>query len=355
MATKFSAAWPAESALMFAYLTTMKFERASHILGLWNKEEQTMNEYASSLIEGIPAAFFLRPLPVPSGPHFEISDGRLIYDPLCDKSHVINHEELKPFVDLWDRSNNVPLRPSALRKTRPLNSFMAFRTWLAPVFDGLTQKHKSQCIAQLWAEDPLKSHWEVLAKTYNELRDRYDLEDGSLTGFLRRISRFVNFPIPSKYVTMCGWTVEKTKAGVELNRAAWVDDVRMSLIRTPLDIFEIIEFVTLHIRGYAILKPVPLCSSLNDSAIAILNGRTLDPVEWDFDLASGEFLTAEDPYLTLRDMFYVPDEGMHPINDLIHYAPNVDPPEFSVATARLLNTKAMTQANIYARHAPNPN
>jgi hypothetical protein len=60
MPTEFSSSWPATVVLLFSYLTTIPFWKATRILALWNQQLQTLPEFSLNVINGIPPQFFLR-------------------------------------------------------------------------------------------------------------------------------------------------------------------------------------------------------------------------------------------------------------------------------------------------------
>ncbi|KAA8645453.1 uncharacterized protein ATNIH1004_006872 [Aspergillus tanneri] len=61
-------------------------------------------------------------------------------------------------------------------KRRPLNSFIAFRSYYSVIFPELTQKAKSGILRFLWQNDPFKAKWAILAKAYSIIRDDHDTD-----------------------------------------------------------------------------------------------------------------------------------------------------------------------------------
>lgn len=126
MPTEFSPDWPAVVVLLFAYLTTIPFWRATRILSLWNPHMQTLSQFALNVISGIPYNFFLRPLTIPVEPHYVIQNGRFFFDPDMNPQQVqIMPEELDHYVREWGPVGMPTERPK--KRTKTLNSFMAFR------------------------------------------------------------------------------------------------------------------------------------------------------------------------------------------------------------------------------------
>ncbi|KAL3454043.1 mating-type protein MAT alpha 1-domain-containing protein [Aspergillus insuetus] len=105
---------------------------------------------------------------------------------------------------------NTP-RPASARgrrahegKRRPLNSFIAFRSFYSVIFPDLTQKAKSGILRFLWQNDPFKAKWTILAKAYSIIRDDYDAEV-SLDTFLALNAELIGILDPVRYLDAMGW------------------------------------------------------------------------------------------------------------------------------------------------------
>ena len=55
---------------------------------------------------------------------------------------------------------------------RPVNSWMAFRSYYNRLFPGYQQKDISVFTHRMWSEDPYKTKWALIAKAYSIIRDR---------------------------------------------------------------------------------------------------------------------------------------------------------------------------------------
>ncbi|KAL4930216.1 mating-type protein MAT alpha 1-domain-containing protein [Aspergillus undulatus] len=89
-------------------------------------------------------------------------------------------------------------------KRRPLNSFIAFRSFYSAIFPDITQKSKSGILRFLWQNDPSKANWTILAKAYSIIRDEYDTEV-SLESFLSLCAELIGILQPDRYLEAMGW------------------------------------------------------------------------------------------------------------------------------------------------------
>ncbi|KAL4906921.1 hypothetical protein BDW74DRAFT_176521 [Aspergillus multicolor] len=103
------------------------------------------------------------------------------------------------------------LRPTSSRgrrahdgKRRPLNSFIAFRSYYSAIFPNITQKAKSGILRFLWQNDPFKAKWTILAKAYSIIRDGHDNEV-SLESFLTLNAELIGVLQPDRYLDAMGW------------------------------------------------------------------------------------------------------------------------------------------------------
>ncbi|KAF7590153.1 hypothetical protein BBP40_003223 [Aspergillus hancockii] len=92
-------------------------------------------------------------------------------------------------------------------KRRPLNSFIAFRSYYSVMFPDITQKAKSGILRFLWQNDPFKAKWAILAKSYSIVRDDHNSEV-SLESFLGLNARFIGIIEPSRYLEVMGWQLQ---------------------------------------------------------------------------------------------------------------------------------------------------
>lgn len=89
-------------------------------------------------------------------------------------------------------------------KLRPLNSFIAFRSFYSNIFPELTQKAKSGILKFLWQNDPCKAKWAILAKAYSIIRDDH-VGEVSLDSFLSLNMSYLGIIEPDRYLDAMGW------------------------------------------------------------------------------------------------------------------------------------------------------
>ncbi|KFY36458.1 hypothetical protein V495_07886 [Pseudogymnoascus sp. VKM F-4514 (FW-929)] len=75
-------------------------------------------------------------------------------------------------IQYFDRTTALNAMSLAAPTTmRPLNSWMAFRSYYARMFTDAQQKEISTYLTTLWQQDPFKAKWSILAKVYSIIRD----------------------------------------------------------------------------------------------------------------------------------------------------------------------------------------
>ncbi|KAI7761433.1 hypothetical protein LZL87_002248 [Fusarium oxysporum] len=91
------------------------------------------------------------------------------------------------------------------RAKRPLNAFMAFRTYYLKLFPDTQQKNASGFLTQLWGGDPHRNKWALIAKVYSFLRDQLGKGTVNLSAFLGIACPLMNMVEPSVYIEVLGW------------------------------------------------------------------------------------------------------------------------------------------------------
>ncbi|OJD18683.1 hypothetical protein AJ78_01298 [Emergomyces pasteurianus Ep9510] len=107
-------------------------------------------------------------------------------------------------------ANTVPRTPPSRKKRvrengklRPLNSFIAFRSFYSIAFPDLSQKIKSGLLRLLWTSDPFKAKWAILAKAYSIIRDSHSGEV-NLESFLALNGPLIGIVGPNDYLRVMG-------------------------------------------------------------------------------------------------------------------------------------------------------
>jgi len=131
---------------------------------------------------------------------------------------------------------------------RPLNSFIAFRTYYSGIFGRFQQKEISGWMNVLWKEDFFTSKWTIIAKGYSVIRDRVGKENAPLDRFLSLVCPLINIIHPEIYLVVMGWTTPLVHNHKELKRL-FVPDRTQYNVTTGMSAMDIVEFV--EAQGYA--------------------------------------------------------------------------------------------------------
>ncbi|KKP01501.1 mating-type protein MAT-1 [Trichoderma harzianum] len=98
--------------------------------------------------------------------------------------------------------------PSPDKAKRPLNAFMAFRSYYLRLFPEVQQKTASGFLTTLWNKDPFRNKWALIAKVYSFARDQLGRDKVSLSYFLNVSCPIMKIIEPSIYLSAFGWSVE---------------------------------------------------------------------------------------------------------------------------------------------------
>jgi len=90
---------------------------------------------------------------------------------------------------------------------RPLNSFIAFRSYYKAIFQARQQKDISGYLNQLWNADPYRAKWTIIAKAYSIIRDTIGRRNASLPQFLAIAVEHIGIIPPVLYPGLMGWIV----------------------------------------------------------------------------------------------------------------------------------------------------
>ncbi|RMD44179.1 hypothetical protein DV735_g1008, partial [Chaetothyriales sp. CBS 134920] len=119
-------------------------------------------------------------------------------------------------------------------KKRPLNAFMAFRSYYSPQLSGMTQKVKSGIMQSLWSAETRKNLWAILAKAYTDIRDNHQ-EHVSLDKFLlATVHEIPVIPAPV-YLAKMGWELTMDAYGEKIIRRADSFDINALNAEYPID------------------------------------------------------------------------------------------------------------------------
>ncbi|KAL2353818.1 mating-type protein MAT alpha 1-domain-containing protein [Cryomyces antarcticus] len=107
---------------------------------------------------------------------------------------------------------------------RPLNSWMAFRSYYSPIFSSYQQKEISGLMRSLWQADPFKAKWSILAKAYSIIRDYKGKSLAPLDEFLAVVGFYIGIIPPGEYLSALGWEVAETTGVKNMNRKFMPDN-----------------------------------------------------------------------------------------------------------------------------------
>ncbi|KAI9740099.1 MAG: hypothetical protein M1818_004850 [Claussenomyces sp. TS43310] len=96
---------------------------------------------------------------------------------------------------------------------RPLNSFIAFRSYYTQIFTHIQQKEASTYLTILWQEDPFKAKWTVIAKAWSIIRDAVGKPKAPLDKFLRIACPAIGIISAKEYLERRNWSMVPTAEG----------------------------------------------------------------------------------------------------------------------------------------------
>lgn len=112
---------------------------------------------------------------------------------------------------------------------RPLNAFIAFRSefhkysglkqllthigYYKTMFRGIQQKEVSSYLTLLWAKDPFRNKWVLIAKVYSFVRDEVGKAEAPLGDFLAIACPIMGIIEPAEYLRLLGWVQAQDENG----------------------------------------------------------------------------------------------------------------------------------------------
>lgn len=92
-----------------------------------------------------------------------------------------------------------------LAAKRPLNSWIAFRSYYSPIFTSFQQKDISGFLTRMWSDDFFHAKWTIIAKAYSVIRDMVGKARAPLDKFLQIVCPLINIIQPDFYLDTMGW------------------------------------------------------------------------------------------------------------------------------------------------------
>nr|AGH03150.1 alpha box protein [Leptographium lundbergii] len=98
-------------------------------------------------------------------------------------------------------------------KYRPLNAFMAFRSFYNRMLPNMQQKERSGVLTALWNVDPYKNQWAIIAKVFSYLRGELGKDTVSLSSFLKHACAVMGIPPLDNYLEQQGFALLEDQMG----------------------------------------------------------------------------------------------------------------------------------------------
>ncbi|RMJ09177.1 hypothetical protein CDV36_011206 [Fusarium kuroshium] len=99
------------------------------------------------------------------------------------------------------------------RAKRPLNAFMAFRTYYLKMFPDIQQKTVSGFLTTLWNKETQRNKWALIAKVYSFVRDHLGKGKVNLAAFLALCCPIMRMIDPTDYLNTLGWVIQDNAEG----------------------------------------------------------------------------------------------------------------------------------------------
>nr|AIF79399.1 MAT 1.1.1 [Fusarium azukiicola] len=190
---------------------------------------------------------------------------------------------------------------STERAKRPLNAFMAFRTYYLKMFPDIQQKTVSGFLTTLWNQEAQRNKWALVAKVYSFVRDHLGKGKVNLAAFLAVCCPTMKMIDPADYLETLGWVVqEDEQGGLTIGRAATFTPVHSEATEaadgSPTSEYELL--VTLVESGYLPEHGPGLVQLMSQNNNGIMTmGRAPNPHKSDFINA-----VAQNPYQAARQL-----------------------------------------------------
>lgn len=104
----------------------------------------------------------------------------------------------------FDLTDNI----GVVKKARPVNSFMLWRAYYAPMFNGVEQKERSGKLTTLWSNEINQAKWAILAAAYSQIRDCVGKDKAIVGTFLDLMVPKMGIIERESYLQQMGWRVQ---------------------------------------------------------------------------------------------------------------------------------------------------
>ncbi|EOO01344.1 putative mating type protein 1-1-1 protein [Phaeoacremonium minimum UCRPA7] len=103
----------------------------------------------------------------------------------------------------------------ALKHSKGVNAFIAFRVYYSGAFPSMTQRFRSSLIKQMWAKDPYHTTWKLLGKVFTTIRDYVVDVKPNLADFLRIACPHLGIVAPDDYLGVFHWQFAEVNGEVK--------------------------------------------------------------------------------------------------------------------------------------------
>nr|AKE48503.1 MAT1-1-1 [Ustilaginoidea virens]AKE48507.1 MAT1-1-1 [Ustilaginoidea virens] len=190
---------------------------------------------------------------------------------------------------------------------RPLNAFMAFRSYYLKMFPDVQQKTASGFLTTLWNKDPFRNKWALIAKVYSFVRDEIGKDKVSLAYFLGFSCPVMGIVEPHVYLAVLGWSVQGTEGSQRLVQ----DQATAALGQSQLQNGEFptteLELLTALVNvGYLPEQGIDLMEKLGANSSAIMatsNPRLSLPVSYTPEKLHFMSTIRSDPVQATKELF----------------------------------------------------
>ncbi|GAB7345947.1 hypothetical protein MBLNU457_4174t1 [Dothideomycetes sp. NU457] len=133
---------------------------------------------------------------------------------------------------------------NSIAPARPLNSWMAFRSYYSPVFRSFQQKEISGLMTRLWQNDPFKAKWSIIAKAYSMIREHTAKSAAPLDTFLALICPYIGMVGRDEYLAVMGWSVDEEDGQKKMKRR-FIPETRLfpeKILTTNLSAEQVVSY-----------------------------------------------------------------------------------------------------------------
>lgn len=164
-----------------------------------------------------------------------------------------------------------------LAAKRPLNSWIAFRSYYSTIFASFQQKDISGFLTRMWSSDLFQAKWTIIAKAYSVIRDMVGKTNAPLDKFLQIVCPLIKIIEPANYMNTMGWWMPAGQH-MELSRRFTLNPTlfQADVLTTTLSVDDLVNHCSS--LGYHTSQPTGKSSALtsfrhNDHPLIILTSH----------------------------------------------------------------------------------